>query len=286
MLLKTYQEPAAFLQAARPFLEAQEVINCLILGVTIRLHEHPEWTETAPYLATLENEGQVELAAAITPPHNLLLAGNPQTGPVALGMLIENLRADGWPFPGVTAEKRLARLFAQAWTETTGVPLEIRQRLRAYELRRLLPLSRPPSGALRAATPDDQDIIAAWRSAFLREALNEEPGENNRNLALRSIQAGLTYVWDDRGPVSMALLTRPTPHGISIGGVYTPPEYRTHGYASACVAGLSQRQLDLGRSFTALFTDLDYPTSNSIYQKIGYRPVCDFTEYILRPDPD
>ncbi len=286
MLLKTYQEPAAFLQAARPFLEAQEVINCLLLGVTIRLHEHPEWTETAPYLAAIENEGQVELAAAITPPHNLLLAGTPQTGPVALGMLIESLRADGWPFPGVTAEKRLAHLFAQTWSETTGIPLKIRQRLRAYELRQVLPLSRPPSGALRAAIPNDLDTIEAWRSAFLREALHEEPGENIRDLALRSIQAGLTYVWDDRGPVSLALLTRPTPHGISIGGVYTPPEHRAHGYASACVAGLSQQQLDQGRSFTALFTDLDYPTSNSIYQKIGYRPVCDFTEYILRLEPD
>ena len=62
-------------------------------------------------------------------------------------------------------------------------------------------------------------------------------------------------------------------NGIAIGGVYTPPESRGHGYASACVAALSQRQLDAGRAFCALYTDLANPTSNSIYQKIGYRPV-------------
>ncbi len=86
----------------------------------------------------------------------------------------------------------------------------------------------------------------------------------------------------------MALWTGRTPHGIRISGVYTPPEWRGHGYASACVAHLSQRMLDDGRSFCFLFADLDNPTSNDIYQQIGYRPVCDMPLYQFRtsnPDP-
>jgi len=39
--------------------------------------------------------------------------------------------------------------------------------------------------------------------------------------------------------------------------------------------------LDEGRRFCALFTDLANPTSNRIYHKIGYRPVCDFDEYVF-----
>ena len=61
--------------------------------------------------------------------------------------------------------------------------------------------------------------------------------------------------------------------------VYTPPELRGHGYASAVVAALSQRLLDAGHQYCALYTDLANPTSNSIYQKIGYTPVSDAVEY-------
>jgi hypothetical protein len=57
--------------------------------------------------------------------------------------------------------------------------------------------------------------------------------------------------------------------------VYTPPEFRGRGYASNLVAHLSQELLDEGRKFCFLFTDLANPVSNSIYQKIGYRPVSD-----------
>ncbi len=40
----------------------------------------------------------------------------------------------------------------------------------------------------------------------------------------------------------------------------------------------SQRK-GTGKKFTALFTDLANPTSNSIYQRIGYRPICNFDCY-------
>jgi predicted GNAT family acetyltransferase len=42
--------------------------------------------------------------------------------------------------------------------------------------------------------------------------------------------------------------------------------------------------LDQGKQFTSLFTDLSNPTSNSIYQKIGYQPVCDFDLYRFSQD--
>jgi predicted GNAT family acetyltransferase len=83
---------------------------------------------------------------------------------------------------------------------------------------------------------------------------------------------------DDR-PVSLAGYGGPTRHGIRIGPVYTPPAERRRGYASACVAALSQQLLDRGRRFCFLFTDLANPTSNHIYQQIGYRPVSDVDEY-------
>ena len=77
----------------------------------------------------------------------------------------------------------------------------------------------------------------------------------------------------------MAGYAGPTPNGIRIGAVYTPPDLRRQGFASAVTASLSQHLLDQGRKFCFLFTDLLNPTSNKIYQQVGYRPVSDVDRY-------
>jgi predicted GNAT family acetyltransferase len=77
----------------------------------------------------------------------------------------------------------------------------------------------------------------------------------------------------------MASRTRRTRHGSTVSLVYTPPDQRRKGYATACVAALSQIILDSGKDFCTLFTDLANPTSNDIYIKIGYVPLGDFTLY-------
>src|SRR5438876_114270 len=81
------------------------------------------------------------------------------------------------------------------------------------------------------------------------------------------------------GPVALTSVVGHTPHGARIGAVYTPPELRRRGYATALVADVSRRQLAEGKRFCFLFTDLANPISNSIYPKVGYRPVADFREY-------
>ena len=88
------------------------------------------------------------------------------------------------------------------------------------------------------------------------------------------------YLWlDDGRPVSLTGVGGLTPHGIRVGPVYTPPELRGRGYASNLVAAASQLQLETGRTFVFLFTDLTNPTANRIYQAIGYEPVIDFVEW-------
>jgi predicted GNAT family acetyltransferase len=77
----------------------------------------------------------------------------------------------------------------------------------------------------------------------------------------------------------MAASSRKTPNGVVVSLVYTSKEHRGKGYASACVASLSKLLLEKGNKFCALFTDLANPTSNSIYMKMGYKPICDFDNY-------
>ena len=121
-----------------------------------------------------------------------------------------------------------------------------------------------------------------WFVAFGVEALGEDI---DPQATARSVDAYLTtegmslYLWEDEKPVSMAGRSRPTPNGATVNYVFTPPEHRRKGYASACVAALSQLLLDAGCRYCFLFTDLADPTSNRIYKAIGYEPICDLDEY-------
>jgi predicted GNAT family acetyltransferase len=109
------------------------------------------------------------------------------------------------------------------------------------------------------------------------------PKPDVRATVERAIEDQALLVWDDGGVVSMCARSRPTPHGASISLVYTPPTLRGRGYASACVAEQSARILDSGRTFCTLFTDLANPTSNAIYQRIGYQPLADFRDICFSP---
>ena len=62
-----------------------------------------------------------------------------------------------------------------------------------------------------------------------------------------------------------------TPAGQRIGWVYTPPSLRGRGYDTSVVASLSRQILGEGKDFCFLFTDVHNPTSNAIYERLGYR---------------
>jgi predicted GNAT family acetyltransferase len=137
--------------------------------------------------------------------------------------------------------------------------------------------------------PGDRDVVADWMIAFVSEATPEEPPSlaDARAAIDRWIrqESAFGYLWLDHGqPVSLAGARGETPNGIRIGPVYTPPAHRGHGYASAVTAAASQDQLDRGRRFCFLFTDLSNPTSNKIYQAIGYEPMCDVDMYRFEID--
>lgn len=285
MRVVTYSDPVEYLRRVEATLEQREVENNMILGIATRMVEQPGWEKYVPYLGVVEEaDGQIALIATMTPPFSILLAAPPGqlNLEAASTALIENLRSGDWYVPGVNAESAISETFARTWQVVTGQKVERKMRLRAYQLKQVIPPPNPPPGFLREVTEQDVDRITHWRVAFMKEAMGEEEDEADvREIVTKRIGARDTYIWEDDSPVSMCVRTRPTKHGISIGGVYTPPEKRGRGYASACVAAVSQRMLDSGKQYCTLFTDLDFPTSNDIYQKIGYQPVCDFTEYIF-----
>ncbi len=279
MQVTTYTAAQDFLAQVQTTLEQDEAANNVMLGVAQRVARGVPYGEHPPYFATVADERGLALAALMTPPHNLSLYGEADRWPAALEPLAMNLHSGGWPVSGVIGRIEVAEAFARAWSGVTGVPWRLSMRQRIYELVEVV-ASPSPTGHFRPAAEADLDTVTDWAVAFEREALGGEPDPAAARAGLtRRIGEQGIYLWDDGRPVSMAAWSRPLKHAVIVNLVYTPPELRGRGYASAVVARLSQLLLDRGFTRCVLHTDLANPTSNSIYQRIGYRPILDFNEY-------
>ncbi len=275
MQLKSYPSAGAFLAAAQPFLEMRETINSVMLGLALRLKERGEKQQNAYY--TVETSDQVIAAAMMTPPYRTNVS-SVQDGD-AIVLLARAFHNDGWAVAGVNGVKSTARAFAEAWSLLTGQGYTLAHNMRLYDLVKVVP-APTPSGYMRLATRTDLDLLVEWTIAFDQEAAHDGviPDRVRQGLIDR-LPYNELYLWDDHGPVAMAARSRPTRHSMSVNAVYTPPILRRRGYATALVAGITQTILDDGYPFALLFTDLTNPTSNSIYQKIGYRPITDFDSF-------
>lgn len=278
MHLTVFPTAAQFLAVARAVLEANEATNSLMYGLALRDEQFPERITSPHFYAVVEKGGAPHALDLMTPPNNLVVtSADDEPSPQASQTLAEHLQRAGWAVPGVIGPAPAAQAFARAWQARTGVPCRLSFHEGLYELRRVSP-TPPVPGWMRQAGPADLDLIVPWVMQFHRDALPDDiPTEEQARESSRiRIADGAFYLWEDPHPVALAGWTRPTPHGCSIGPVYTPAAFRRKGYGTALTAALSQALLDSGKQYVALFTDLANPTSNSIYQKIGYRRLCDF----------
>jgi uncharacterized protein len=271
-----FDESAEFKARTWPFLLEHEAENNLMVGLTDGLARGPAVAAPNPAMrpifCAVEGGGTVITAGLMTPPHRITLTRGPQE---ALSLIARELHARGICPPGVIAPSHSSQCFATAWSRITKQPAHRKKALRIYQLDRVTPSVRTV-GRLETATRAEFDLALKWMLGFYHDV---DLTAHDTEASLRQrIDSGNLFFWLDLEPKSMASTAGPTPNGIRIGAVYTPPELRGRGYASAAVAALSQKMLDGGRRFCFLFTDMANPTSNSIYQKIGYQPVCDFEE--------
>ncbi|MCE7946142.1 MAG: hypothetical protein DYG88_01795 [Chloroflexi bacterium CFX4] len=281
MRLTEYTHVDDFLAAAEPALLAHEAENNLPLGIANRIRQEPHLIDITPFMATVADDEGLILIVLRTPPYNLILHAERQEA-AAIALLASHMHAHGHVLGGVTGVVATAKAFAEAWSAHANIPYRLHQSMRVFELRQVIPPPQP-LGKARLAAEQDIPLLAQWRYDFAIEAnVDRLTLEQAHERTALQVAKGADYVWQAAAealPSCLVATSRRTAHGIVIGPVYTPPDQRGRGYASALTAFVSQAMLDSGYQFCALFTDLANPTSNSIYQKIGYRPLNDFSDY-------
>ena len=276
MNLRVIATPQEFRDRAGAFLEEREAENNLILGNLTRLLEGSLGADArAPgepvFLCTVEDDGRVIAAAMRTPPYNLVLTRAPA---LATAIIADHIARQRMTLPGIMGPEETSQMFLTAWKKfalRTTVTLKPH---RGHVCERVAP-PPPAQGEFDQARSSDTDRVTALVDAFLDE-IREPIRGDNRAFVECAIREQRLFVWRNTDVVSMAIYTGLTRHGVRIGYVYTPPEHRNRGYASAVTATLTQQLLSTGRRFCFLFTVTTSPVPNRIYAAIGYRPLADY----------
>ena len=276
MRIERFTDVNSFLARASRWLMRREAENNVLLGIAQQLQQGVNPYEDPIYLATVEDVGQVVGCAYRTPPWKVGLTRIPVSG---LPPLVRDLGQAYPSIPAVLGPERQAIEFAQLWTELYGGSWAVGMRQRIHVLDRAVELPCPVTGSLRLAQQSDGELVREWADGFARDT--RAVAHSPHDLAQRLIDSRSLYLWEDVEPRAMAAAVGQTAQGVRVGYVYTPPEFRSRGYATSIVARLSQQLMDNGRAFCCLYTDLANETSNAIYARIGYRPECDVVDVQL-----
>jgi uncharacterized protein len=284
MQLHRFDTVQEFCDRAQDYLFQYEAEHNLLLDILHTLRHYPERYPEPPYLAIVEADNRVLAVAIRTPPYKLVLSKAVDLD--ALKFIAQDVQEYGKPVPGVGGLVIEVATFLQSWQALTEQPYRRVMEMRIHQLTQVQPVATT-KGHLRLATEGDRPLLLDWFKAFIAE-IGEVVSETPERMVESGLRRQSVYLWDDGTPVSWASGSQSLPTAARIGPVYTPLEYRRKGYATACVAALSQKLLDQGcgakqfplrgkRCF--LFTDLANPTSNHIYKQIGYHPVCAWHDY-------
>ncbi|MGH3246773.1 MAG: hypothetical protein ACRDOI_11255 [Trebonia sp.] len=212
------------------------------------------------------------------PPVPLLISG---MTPEMAAALAATLARMGRNVYGVDAPTEVAEPFAAAWSQRAGTTVRGHKNCRVYRLTGLSHGTQPqgtqpqgtqprgtlsrvtppqgtpavpgtgawpssempgPAGRLRVAGPEDLALLADWLTAFATEAA-ERIGSSSDLAADLISYGGAVFLESARGPMALATLTRPVAGTVRIAMVYTLPEHRRGGYASALTLAVSRALL-------------------------------------------
>ena len=263
-------------------LSAEPAANTLLLTVFDRLRSAGPhaFGERDPQLLTWAGpEGSPEGAVVRTPPFPYILSA---VSADAVHALIDLLLETGSDLDGREANVTgdCEEVFVSAWTARTGHRPRVIERNRLYRLDKLVAPDPMPEGKARQARSADVPLVARWLEEFwgqLSHAARPDASTAAPAIAEARIAEGAFWLWldDTDASVSLAGHTPIVAGAARIGPVYTPRELRGRGYAGAVTAAASRALLAQGADEVVLFTDLANPTSNALYQRIGYREVSD-----------
>ena len=299
MRLEFFDDPTVFLDAAGELLAGDPVLGSVIASVTQRWAREladgrDSWADVGAsfrrwWVVVRDEDGTAVSATMRTAPFRPYPTFSLPMSEEAARALAGALHAREEHLGGANGALPGAALLAEETARLAGSTVVVTQHMRLWEATDVT-VPAAPEGSLRRATEDDAPLVLDWFRRFHAEAdeqAGRDPGSQGGEhttleAVLVRIAEGGEWLWELPGGEVAHLSGAGTPaYGVSrIGPVYTPKEHRGRGYASYVVGELTRRGLEAGHRM-CLFTDQANPTSNKIYQALGYRPVVDMANLVI-----
>lgn len=272
MNFRKYENVYEFAAKAEPILNENEDVYSLFFGV---LQDIKAGRYEEPFMATIEENGEVLALFQMTSPHplNIIIVDESRLQE-SIDAAISHLLALGIEIPSIVSLKPSAYYFSRKWEEKIGLTNHLLMDQGLYRLDEVNETLEQSSGTWRFANEGDSSLIEKWFNLFEADSrLPITQVEEVKKLVSRFIEGKEIFLWEDNGEVvSMMKKTRPTTKGVTVSFVFTPSEKRRKGYARTLVAAASKELLK-NYDFCVLYTDMMNPTSNKIYQEIGYKRI-------------
>jgi hypothetical protein len=282
MIIRSYHNAADFLRVMQAPLEENEVANSLMLGVALQYARHPERLTEPVYYCSVHDATGLIAAVIHAQNHPLLAYQHRSDSTDAFSMIVADLYQSKIRPSGVNAPIKVSRKFAHLWQVVSGYQPEVHDRQRLYQCTRTTMIDLA-EGELRAPHKKELNILVDWSLQFseiVGDALDEKTAQT---VLQQRFEDGDLFVWSDGSqPVSMLMKNRPITHTIAISHVFTPVDLRGRGYATAAVHTLTRNLLTAGYHSVNLFTDVTNPTSNHLYQQIGYQSVTEVEKIVFQ----
>ncbi len=271
---------ARFLNHCEPLFSKNEALNSIIWGICSAIASGRRLERTAPLFIRIQSDNRTVAAAIKNSAHGLLLTSATEG---QITQLAQALYERGIVLSRIVGPSATVEPFVNEWKKKSGTVPRLIMHQKIYELRKVNPPA-PTEGKAILAKMEHAPLVEKWMASFAKEAVSEDPTANERfrEAVPRVIEAEDLFLWEKSGePVSCACLSGPTANGVRVSMVYTPHEHRRHGYAGNLVAWVSQHALNFGKRFCVLYTDEGNPTSNRIYQEVGYRVIGEAKMYLV-----
>jgi ribosomal protein S18 acetylase RimI-like enzyme len=268
-MITRHAEPTPFLAAAEPLLAGNPAVRAFIEALTGAWQRAPDDRTRPDYAATYARDG-VHGVALCRHRRPMVLEGS---HPEAATAFAADAPAALQACRAVVGEREACDAFARAWNLRFGTDHRVSMHMRHHVLTSLAPAPAAP-GRYRPARRSDLAWLESASIAFARDARVDEAHQLILAGVRSRLREGAYRVWDDDGPLAFAGFGE-AGASARIAPVYTLPERRGRGYASALVSSLAAELLAAGRPALFLFTDVGNPTSNALYARLGFRPVSD-----------
>ena len=246
--------------------QRSDIHNAMYYSAILISRQSPVFTGPYWYGVVEDDSGDIVACGCHNRPNGLFISETPESMLDEVHSSVAN--AVGVPHR-IMAPQLTAKYLAERSSDTNGVSIRFQARWHTYRLDDIDWPGDDIRGRLRKGRSDEADLIAQWGRAFGEE---QPAPVDVSEFMLRKLSVGDLYVWDDSGAKTVLSLSGPAGKGIRISGVYTPPEFRGNGYASAAIAALSHAQLSNGMDFVVLAVTAGNP-AEELYQKLGFRLV-------------